>query len=50
MGFGDYVLGIEPGNCLPEGRVKAREAGRLRMLSPGESEQFFISLRVIATT
>jgi hypothetical protein len=47
MGFGDYVLGIEPGNCLPEGRVKAREAGRLRMLPPGEQDTFSLAFRVV---
>ena len=35
MGEGDYVLGLEPGNSLPEGRVRARENGRLEMLAPG---------------
>ncbi len=37
IGEGDYVLGIEPGNWLPEGRAKARERGELRSLQPGES-------------
>ena len=36
MGEGDYVLGIEPGTWLPEGRAKAREKGELKMLAPGE--------------
>ena len=35
MGEGDYVLGLEPGNCLPEGRVRARENNRLETLAPG---------------
>lgn len=48
MGFGDYVLGIEPGNCLPVGRAKAREQGALKELAPGESVTFRLSLRVIA--
>jgi hypothetical protein len=47
MGFGDYTVGIEPGNCLPEGRVSARENGRLRMLAPGESETFKVAFRVL---
>lgn len=34
---GIYVCGVEPGNCIPEGRNSAREAGRLQMLEPGES-------------
>jgi hypothetical protein len=47
MGFGDYVLGIEPGNCLPVGRAKAREQGGLKELAPGESVTFTLALRVI---
>jgi hypothetical protein len=47
MGFRDYVMGIEPANCLPEGRVRARAAGRLRMLAPDEVERFTLAIRVI---
>jgi hypothetical protein len=47
MGFRDYVMGIEPGNCLPEGRVRARTGGRLRMLEPDEVEQFTLAIRVV---
>lgn len=47
MGFGDYTVGIEPGNCLPEGRNKAREHGRLRLLSPGETDEFRLEFRMI---
>ena len=36
MGAGDYVVGLEPGNLPPEGRRRAHEAGRLRLLAPGE--------------
>ncbi len=47
MGFADYTVGIEPGNCLPEGRVGARQAGRLRMLPPGATDSFSIGFRVV---
>lgn len=47
MGFGDYTVGIEPGNCLPEGRNKARENGRLRILDPGETDEFRLEFRMI---
>jgi len=47
MGFGDYTVGVEPGNCLPEGRVTARKEGRLRMLPPGETDTFRIAFRVL---
>ncbi len=49
MGFGDYVLGIEPGNCLPTGRVAERAAGRLRMLPPGETDTFNIGFRMLTS-
>ena len=36
MGVNDYVLGIEPGNPLPDGRDVMRAKGLLEMLAPGE--------------
>ncbi|MCQ2378508.1 MAG: aldose 1-epimerase family protein [Victivallaceae bacterium] len=36
MGQGEYVLGLEPANCLPEGQAKNAEKGTLRRLAPGE--------------
>lgn len=33
---GDYVTGIEPANCHPEGQARERENGTLRVLAPGE--------------
>lgn len=47
LGFGDYTVGIEPGNCLPEGRVQAREAGRLKMIEPGATETFELTIRMV---
>lgn len=46
MASGDYVLGIEPANCYPEGLRKARERGTLKILQPGESFKTFIKLTV----
>jgi hypothetical protein len=37
---GIYVSGIEPGNCIPEGRTAARRKHRLQELAPGESVCF----------
>jgi hypothetical protein len=34
---GMYVHGIEPGNCIPEGRSAAEKSGRLHMLAAGET-------------
>ncbi len=44
---GIYVSGIEPGNCIPEGQVTARDQGRLVMLEPGEERVFNCALTVL---
>ena len=36
MGYRDYVLGLEPGNCHPDGRDVMRKEGKLKFLAPGE--------------
>ncbi len=35
MGVGDYVLGLEPANCTPDGRDVMRQTGKLKTLEPG---------------
>lgn len=40
MGKHDYVLGLEPGNCLPDGRDVMRKEGKLEFLAPGASRTF----------
>lgn len=35
MGEVEYVLGLEPGNCLPDGRKAMRKQGKLEFLAPG---------------
>jgi hypothetical protein len=42
MGEKDYVLGLEPGNCHPDGRDRMRAEGKLKFLAPGESNNFTI--------
>ena len=42
MGEYDYVLGLEPGNCYPDGRDVMREKGMLEFLEPGEKKCFKI--------
>lgn len=44
MGSGDYVLGIEPGNCRTFGRAVERAEGRLEWLQPGETRKFDVTL------
>lgn len=36
MGKRDYVLGLEPGNCTPDGRDVLRKNGTLKFLQPEE--------------
>ena len=38
MGEYDYVLGLEPGNCLPDGRDIMRKNGMLEFLKPNEEK------------
>ena len=37
MGNQDYALGLEPGNCTPDGRDVLRKNGTLKFLQPEES-------------
>ncbi len=39
-GFGDYVLGLEPGNCSPIGQTAALAQQGLPMLEAGETKEF----------
>lgn len=43
MGEYEYVLGLEPGNCTPEGRAAVREAGNLQFLAPGQEQTFHLN-------
>ncbi len=45
MGEHDYVLGIEPGNTLPDGRDVMRKQGLLETLAPAESKTHSIRFR-----
>jgi hypothetical protein len=47
MGQQDYVVGLEPGINIPEGRLQARENNRLAMLKPGESRNFNYRIGVL---
>lgn len=40
MGEYEYVMGLEPGNCTPDGRDVMRENGTLEFLKPGEAKTF----------
>ncbi len=44
---GIYVSGIEPGNCIPEGKNAARRADRLDMVNAGDGRTFGWTLRIL---
>ena len=46
MGIRDYVLGLECGNCYPDGRDVMRKVGMLKFLSPGESQEYEVRIRL----
>lgn len=45
MGVRDYVLGLECGNCLPDGRDVMRKKGILKFLEPGDHCNYHIKVR-----
>ena len=47
MASGDYVMGLEPSNCFPEGLQRQMETGGLRMLAAGERIRTTLTLRVL---
>lgn len=47
VGQGEYVTGLEPANCLVEGRDKDRERGILQFLEPGESRENLLEIGVL---
>jgi len=48
-GMGTYVVGMEPANCLVEGRDKDRARGILQFLKPGEKRQFDLEIGVLSS-
>lgn len=44
MGIRDYVLGLECGNCYPDGRDVMRKNGMLKFLSPGEEKKYCVKV------
>jgi len=44
MGVRDYVLGLECGNCYPDGRAAMRELGMLKFLNPGEKKTYSVTI------
>ena len=50
MGEGEYVLGIEPGNCYVGGRLDPRNADVMTYLEPGQSKHFEVEIEVVSGT
>jgi len=46
---GTFVTGLEPANCLVQGRPKDRREGRLRVLQPGETATYDLEIGVLNT-
>lgn len=44
MGVKDYVMGLEPGNCYPDGRDVMRQQGKLKFINPGQEVKYAIHL------
>ena len=47
MGEGEYVLGMEPANCLVAGRAEERKNGTLQYLAAGESMHFDVDVEIV---
>ena len=48
MGMRDYVLGLECGNCYPDGRDVMRKTGMLKFLQPGERKKYQVKISIQA--
>lgn len=48
MGVRDYVLGLECGNCYPDGRDVMRRTGMLKFLEPGASKVYEVEVTMKA--
>lgn len=46
MGYRDYVLGLEPGNCHPDGRDLMRKEGKLKFIQPSESITYEVTVNL----
>lgn len=44
MGIRDYVLGLECGNCYPDGRAAMRKSGMLKFLEAGEKKKYQVKI------
>ncbi len=47
MGIRDYALGLECGNCFPDGRDIMRKTGKLKFLNPGERKVYHVKVKIL---
>lgn len=47
MGVRDYVLGLECGNCYPDGRDVMRKKGMLKSVAPGQKKTYQVRVRML---
>lgn len=47
LGVRDYVMGLEPGNCHPDGRDVMRREGKLTVLQPWEAVSYQITITMV---
>ena len=47
MGVRDYVLGLECGNCYPNGRDVMRKINMLKFLQPSEKKEYHVKVRLL---
>ena len=47
MGKTDYVLGLEPANCTPDGRDVLRKNGTLQFINPNEQKTTNVTFKFI---
>lgn len=47
LGIRDYVLGLECGNCYPDGRAVMRKNGTLKFVDPGEKLSYFVTVEML---
>lgn len=48
-GEGTYVMGLEPSNCLVDGRAAAREEGTLQFIEPGGRRHYEVEIGVLTS-
>lgn len=47
FGTHEYVMGLEPANCLQEGRERMRQTGKLTELEPGEEKSYQVHVQIL---